>query len=96
MHSDFFDKIYVYPGIVDYEDFHVLNFIFSPLKECEFTIWAGTPLLQVIPYKRENITATVGKGDDEDRDSLLYKFLTRKPGTYRKLFHKRKKYTILK
>jgi hypothetical protein len=94
MHSPFFDKIYVYPGVVDYDGFQTCNFIFSGLKECEFTIWAGTPLLQIIPFKREDITAECGKSTEEDKDIAMASFYSRAPNFYRRMIHKRKNYSI--
>lgn len=93
-HSEFLDNLYVYPGIVDYDKYNVANLIITPIKECEFTIWAGEPLLQVIPYKREHITAEVGKADEGEKDIYRYQFFSRMPGLYRKLFHSRKRYSI--
>jgi hypothetical protein len=95
-HSKFLDKLYVYHGVVDYDDFNVVNFPFTALEECEFTIWAGEPLLQIIPFKREDTTAEVGKASEEEKDLYNYRFYSTKPALYRKEFHKPKKYTITK
>ncbi len=96
MHSSFLDKLYVYPGVVDYENFHTVNLIFSVLEECEFTIWAGDPILQVIPFKRENYIAEVKKATGEEIDRCKFAMPSRKEGTYRRVFHKRKTYLIKK
>ncbi len=93
-HSPFFKDLYVYGGINDYEDFHVMNFIFSPLRECEVFIPAGTPLLQVIPYKRESFKAVTGSSTQLDRDIYHFSFPTRVRAAYRKLFHHRKTYLL--
>jgi len=93
-HSPFLDKIYVYPGIVDYDTFPTVNLMISVLEECDFTIWAGTPLLQVMPYKREVITAECGKGTEEDKDKYHFTFYSKLPNLYKKKFHMRKQYTI--
>lgn len=90
LHSPFLDKLFVYPGTVDYENFHVCNFIFSPLEECELTIWAGTPLLQVIPFKRELVTATCGASTPDDLDRRYFSFRSKRPGLYRREFQQRK------
>jgi hypothetical protein len=89
-HSPFADKLHVYPGTVDYDKFHVCNFIFSPLQECEFTIWAGTPLLHVIPFKREHITSTCTGSSQDDLDKRYFSFRSRKPGLYRQEFQSKK------
>ena len=40
-HSNFLDDLYVYPGVVDYNGFTVINFIFSAKRPCEVEIKAG-------------------------------------------------------
>jgi hypothetical protein len=94
MHSPFLDKLYVYSGVVDYDDFHTINFIFSALEECEFVIPAGTPLLQVIPFKREDMHATYGKATEREQDRNRHVMVSRIANFYRKTLHKRKTYTI--
>ena len=93
-HSPFLDDIYVYPGIVDYDKFSSINFIFSALRECELTIPAGTPLLQIIPFHRETITAEVGRATLLEYDKHVYGFPTRVRAAYRKFYHQRKKFTL--
>ena len=93
-HSPFLGDLHVYGGINDYEDFHTLNFIFSPLRECEVFIPAGTPLLQVIPYRREAVGAVTGPSSQHDRDVYSFSFPTRVRGAYRQFFHKRKTHTL--
>lgn len=95
MHSPFLDKLYVYPGDVDYDKFQTINFIFSALEECEFTIWAGTPLLQVIPFKRHHFTAECGPATSRELALKKFGFFSKKPGLYRKLFHGHKKFDLL-
>jgi hypothetical protein len=93
-HSNFFDKLYVYPGIVDYEKFHTVNFIFSAIKPCEFVIPMGTPLLQVIPFKVEDFHAVSGKATEKEKDQHFFNMRTRVKSTYRKMFHRKKVFTI--
>lgn len=93
-HSPFLDDLHVYGGIVDYDEFHTINFIFSPLRECELLIPAGTPLLQVIPYKRETMEGVTGSSTQRDRDKHYFTFPTRVRSAYRKFFHKRKTYLL--
>jgi hypothetical protein len=93
-HSPFLKDLYVYGGINDYEDFHIMNFIFSPLRECEVFIPAGTPLLQVIPYKRKSLQAVTGSATKNDLDIYHFSFPTRVRAAYRKLFHHRKTYLL--
>lgn len=94
MHFPFVDKMYIYPGVVDYDDFHSINLIFSITEECEFTIWAGTPILQVIPFKREEFSAVCGKATEWECDKLRFGFYSRQRNFYRKMFHKKKPYRI--
>lgn len=93
-HSPFLDDLHVYGGIVDYDEFHTINFIFSPKHECEVFIPAGTPLLQVIPYQREVMVGVTGSGTQRDRDKHHFTFPTRVRSAYRKFFHKRKTYIL--
>ena len=94
MHADYFDKIFVYPGIVDFDNFHTVNFVFSPIKECEFTIYAGTPLLQILPYKREDITAECDRATQKEIDKHVFNFPSRMKHYYRKFLHSKKSYTM--
>lgn len=94
MHSPFLDKLFVYPGVVDYDQFHTINFIFSAVAACEFTIWAGTPLLQVIPFRRETFTAECGVATPREAAIQRFGFFSRKAGLYRTLFHSAKKYSM--
>jgi hypothetical protein len=95
MHSDFLDKIFVYPGVVDYEHLHTVNFIFSAIKECEFTIPAGTPLLQIIPFKREKITAECGKATEMEKDEYLFAMGTKAiKNYYRRFLSERKSFKM--
>lgn len=93
-HSPFLKDLHVYGGIVDYDNFHTINFIFTPLRECEVFIPAGTPLLQVIPYRRETSTGVTGSRTQHDVDKQGFTFPTRVRGAYRKFFHARKKYLL--
>lgn len=95
MHSEFLDKLHVYPGTVDYDNFHTIQFIFSGLKECEFTIWAGEPLLQLFPFKRKSFSAEVGVGTERELADHKYGFFSRKVGLYRRLFHGKKSYSLI-
>lgn len=94
-HSDFLDKLYVYPGVVDYDKgFATVNMMFSVLEECEFTIWAGEPLLQVIPFERRDFQAECGPITERERAVAEYGFASRKPGYYRRTFHGGKRYDM--
>jgi hypothetical protein len=94
MHSPFLDKLFVYPGVVDYDKgFSTCNFIASPLHACELIIPAGTPLLQVIPFKLVNYHAVCGAASQREIDCNRFGFPSRVLGYYRKMFHQKKIYT---
>lgn len=94
LHSPFLDKLYVYSGIVDYEKFHTINFVFSPLRECDFIIPAGTPLLQVIPFQNQEFSAEYGKATVLETDKATYALNSRVANIYRKMFHIKKIFKI--
>jgi hypothetical protein len=94
-HSPFLKDLYVYPGIVDYDKFIICNFIFTAIRACEIEIPLGTPLLQIIPFKREDISAVCMKATEIDIDKKNFQF----PGeqikaAYRKYCHSKKTYTL--
>lgn len=93
-HAPYLQDLHVYPGIVDCDGLPTMNFIFSPLKECEIHIPFGAPLLQIIPFKREDILAEVGAATQRERDRIQHALPARVLGIYRKLFHRKKKYTV--
>lgn len=94
MHSEFFDKLWVYPGIVDYDNYHTCNFVFSPLKECEITIPAGTPLMHALPFKREAFHGVSRKATEHERDKQFAGFPSRRPGAYLRFFRQPKQTTM--
>jgi len=93
-HSPFLGDIFIYPGTVDYDNFTTVNFIFTAIRECEIEIPCGTPLLQVVPFKRETIHGLTGKATQREVDVHKYSFPTRVRAAYRKFFHQRKVYTL--
>lgn len=97
-HSNFLDDIYVYPGVVDYNGFSTLNFIFSPKRPCEIEIKEGEPLLHIIPFiTNKTIVANYGPPVDrekKDRTSILKWFS--ESNFYRKYYMIKKKYTLTK
>lgn len=89
-HSPFLRELFLYPGINDYDHYHTINVMFTPMKPMHIKIYAGTPMLQVIPYKRENITAEVGYITNEENGLSNFTFRTSAPGFYRKWLHQKK------
>jgi dUTPase len=94
MHSDFLDKIHIYPGIVDVDEFHTINVVFSALKECEFTIPINTPILQVVFFKREDLNAVCRRATEYERHKYLHTRQSWASNWYRKFFHKKKVYNM--
>lgn len=85
-HSDpeFLDNFYIYPGIVDYGTFHVMNVIFSPRRKCEYTIKAGDPLLHIIPFYNKPIVCGYGPPTIEQESLLKYDHTFHENNFYRK------------
>jgi hypothetical protein len=94
-HSPFLKDLYVYPGIVDFDKFTNCNFIFTAIRACEIEIPVGTPLLQVIPFKREDISAVCMKATEIDIDKKNFQFPGQRiKAAYRKYCHSKKTYTL--
>jgi len=93
-HSPFLKDLYVYSGIVDYDKFTVCNFIFSAVTTCEIEIPIGTPLLQVIPFKRENVTAVSMKATESDAGKAHFQFPAKIRSAYRKYCYGKKSYKL--
>jgi len=96
-HNNFFEDLYMYPGIVDYNGFTTINFICSPRRKCEITINAGDPLIHFIPFiTSKNIKASYGPITDtkNDYDQCIKWF--NELNFYRKYYMIRKKFSIRK
>jgi hypothetical protein len=94
LHSpELMDKVFVFPGTVDYEEFHTANWILVVIKPCEFVIKAGTPLLQALPFKRVNYHGVAGAATPWEKAKHKYGFPSRITGFYRRMFHFKKIYT---
>jgi len=89
-HSPFLRDLFLYPGINDYDHYHTINVMFSPLRKMHVKIYAGTPMLHVIPYKREHITAEVGLLTQKEDGLANFTYRTKSPGFYRKWLHQKK------
>jgi dUTPase len=94
MHSDFLDKIHIYPGIVDVDCFPTINVVFSALKECEFTIPINTPILQIVFFKREEYNAVCRRASEYEKHKYFHTRQSTVSNWYRRLFHKRKVYNM--
>lgn len=78
------ENLYIVPGVVDYDNFHVVNFIFSIRKKCQFTIKAGEPLLHFIPFLNSDIICGYGPPTQEQEAASLYDPVVHENHFYRK------------
>lgn len=95
-HSDpeLLDKFYIYPGIVDYDTFHVMNVILAARKKCEYTIKAGDPLLHIIPIYNKDIRCGYGPPTIEQKSKINYDPKIHETQFYRKNHNAKKNYKL--
>jgi hypothetical protein len=93
-HSPFLKYLYMYPGIIDHDKFSQLNWVFSAMQSCEIQVPAGTPLLQIIPFKREIVTGISMRGTDYHHDFHKYGYPSKWRSAYRRLFHQKKEFKL--
>lgn len=94
LQADYLDKLMVWPGVIDCDNYHFLSLIFSAKEECEIFLPTGTPLLHVIPFKREHFTGECGKANEQEEDIYKYHIISKVAQTYRRFFHTRKKFSM--
>ncbi len=82
----------MYPGVIDTDAFVIVNFVFSPRYPVKVDIKIGEPLLQVIPYRREDEKATVGLVTERQQE-LRDWFDRDVKSFYRKFCHEKKTFT---
>jgi hypothetical protein len=96
-HCPYLEDLYLYPGVVDYREFTTANVIFSPKRRIDLTIPAGTPLLQVIPFKTtDDFSASFGPGTVEQLDSHKSPKKFYEGNWYRKYYMIKKKFKLEK
>lgn len=95
-HADpeFLDNFYVYPGVVDYQSFHTMNVILAAKRKCQYTIKAGDPLLQIIPFYNKNIICGYGPPTLEQKSQAAYDPKMHENQFYRKNHMKKKSYKL--
>lgn len=92
-HSDIWDFVEVFPGIVDYTNrFNAANIIFAPLKTGTFHIKAGTPLIQLIPIAKSNFNMEYGHSQRSQH--LATSMYSRVAQWYRKYIMKKTDYNV--
>lgn len=91
---EFFDNFYVFPGVVDYKSFHVVNAILAPRRKMEYTIKAGDPLLHVIPFYNKEIVCGYGPPSIEQESLINYDPTIHRNHFYRKNHAIKKSYNL--
>lgn len=81
---EFLENFFVFPGIVDYKSFHVLNVILAPKRKMEYTILAGDPLLHIIPFYNRDIVCGYGPPNIEQESLINYDPTINRKNFYRK------------
>lgn len=92
MHHE--NVIQILPGVVDTDSIETLvHFPFLILDD-SFTgiIPAGTPIAQVIPFKREEWKMNIGKPNPSSGNEFIFKVRSRFYDGYRSIFWNRKKF----
>jgi|TARA_Y100000289_G_C3889689_1_gene133262 hypothetical protein len=88
------DRFKLFDGVVDTDNYYNnINFPFIwTAGEGEYLIEKGTPMVQVIPFKRDTIKHEVGVMDNRKRNKINNKLQTLFNNKYRRLFwHKTEK-----
>lgn len=82
-----FDKFSILPGIVDTDTFHrTVNFPFVMNKNylhSKFVVEKGTPVVQIIPFKRDDWNMDIKKIDKKDLKSKDLRFFSKLLHRYR-------------
>jgi hypothetical protein len=93
---DFLDNFYVFPGIVDYKSFNAMNLILAPKRKMQYTIKAGDPILQVIPFYNKEIVCGYGPPNIEQESKIQYDPTYHRNQFYRKNHKVKKKFELEK
>jgi hypothetical protein len=84
---------YSYSGIVDSDTYHgEINTPFSLKKDFSGLILKGTPMMQVIPFKREDWKSEITKGTGFETYKVGNILTTKMHSGYKKIFRKPKSY----
>jgi hypothetical protein len=86
----------VLPAVVDTDGYHQVNFPFhynpKDTSDGEVVIPIGTPVMQVVPFKREAWVSEVGNLSKEQLEREAVSYNTVFKNFYRNLFHVKKSY----
>lgn len=83
-------KIDILPGIVDTDVYHEVNFPYFYKGEDRDMIHRGEPIVQVLPFKREDWDHKITVMDSTVIRKSQFTLMTFWGGAYKKLFHKKK------
>ena len=82
-----------FSGVVDTDTFNIpVNFPFFLKKGFIGKIPAGTPIAQLIPFKRENWKSEISKADEQLFSKIKLRIKSNFEFAYKKFFWKRKQY----
>ena len=84
------NRIEILPAIVDTDKWHLAQFpfLYNGFMDKE-TVPIGEPIVQVIPFKRENWKVKVEK-NEKPRQNLLYPLFKRLSHAYQNMYHVKK------
>jgi hypothetical protein len=95
--SNFSNDIHILEGVVDTDEYTApvnFPFVWTGTEEGEWIIPKGTPLVQVVPFKRTETELVIKVKDIQAEDKLLHKMGVTFSDRYKTMFwHKRDKYT---
>jgi hypothetical protein len=94
--SNFSNDIHILEGVVDTDKYTVpvnFPFVWTGFEEGEWIIPKGTPLVQVIPFKREETDLVIKVKDTKSESKVQQKLMTSHFDRYKTMFwHRRDKY----
>ena len=83
----------IFPGVVDTDKHNEPIGLVGIIKEANFSIKPGDPLVVVFPFKREDWKMTLTERTDEwERSSYKYRLSTYWAGIYQRLMHTKKSF----
>jgi|14BtaG_2_1085337.scaffolds.fasta_scaffold62881_1 hypothetical protein len=93
--NNFENDIHILEGVVDTDEYGVpilFPFVWTGSERGEFIIPKGTPIAQVIPFKREKVNLIISDVDEQSTEIIHSKMRSRIKDRYKlEFWHKRKK-----
>lgn len=94
--NNFSNDIHILEGVVDTDEYTVpvnFPFVWTGSEEGEWVIPRGTPLVQVIPFKRTDIELVIKDVDEESQQEVQDRLVMAHFDRYKTMFwHKKDKY----